>query len=119
MELISKCTNPQCGADGYSTTSNEQTMPTYASFATEKQDNWTWTEITADPRALLSGNSSGRLATTWYKNTAFSFDLNLTDEKSHQIALYALDWNLHRERSAALLCQTTWTCESASGDSAS
>ena len=89
------------GSDGYSIASNAQMMPTYTSFAVQNPSKWTWTGNTTDSRALLSGNSSGRMATTWYNNATFSFDVNLTDANSHQIALYAVDWDL-RSRSETI-----------------
>jgi hypothetical protein len=51
-------------------------------------------EPVTDPRALLlPGSSSTRILATWENNPSFSFDLNITDGKSHEFALYALDWD--------------------------
>jgi hypothetical protein len=80
------------GADGHSIASSTQTIPAYASFIPQNQVDWTWTASTTDPRALES-SSSGRMATAWYNTPTFNYDLNLTDGNSHQIALYALDWD--------------------------
>jgi hypothetical protein len=40
-------------------------------------------------------NLSDRIAGTWYTNgvSSFTIDVNLTDGNSHQVALYALDWD--------------------------
>ena len=81
------------GSDGYVIANDSQKLPSYATFAVQNQTNYTWSSGTTDVRALQSGANSGRIASTWYSNTSFNFDLNLTDGNSHQIALYALDWD--------------------------
>ncbi len=81
------------GADGYSVANSSQTIPSYASFALQGQSNYTWASSTTDPRALQTGSGAGRIASTWYNSSTFSFDLNFTDGNSHQFALYALDWD--------------------------
>jgi hypothetical protein len=84
----------QYGADGYSIANGSQVLPSYASFAPLNQSNWTWTSNTADPRALQT-IPAGRTAATWYSSSTFSLDVNLTDGKSHPIAIYALDWDAY------------------------
>jgi len=81
------------GADGYSVANESQSIPSYASLAVKNQLNYTWASSTVDPRALQTGNGSGRIAATWYGNSTFSFDVNLTDGNPHQFALYAVDWD--------------------------
>ncbi len=85
--------HPVYGADGYSVANSSQTIPSYASFALQGQSNYTWASSTTDPRALQTGSGAGRIASTWYNSSTFSFDLNFTDGNSHQFALYALDWD--------------------------
>jgi hypothetical protein len=80
-------------ADGYSVAEDSQSLPGYATFAVQNQQDYTWTTGTADPRALQTGNGSGRIAAAWYSNTPFSFDVNFTDGNPHQFALYAVDWD--------------------------
>ena len=81
------------GSDGYAIANDSQKIPSYATFAVQNQTNYTWASSTTDVRALQSGANAGRIASTWYSNSSFNFDLNLTDGNSHQIALYALDWD--------------------------
>jgi len=81
------------GADGYSVANESQSIPSYASLAVKNQLNYTWASSTVDPRALQTGNGSGRIAATWYGNSTFSFDVNLTDGNPHPFALYAVDWD--------------------------
>ena len=81
------------GADGYAIPNSTQALPSYATFSPLNQTNYTWAANTTDPRALQT--TSGGIAATWYSNSAFSLDINLTDGKTHQIALYALDWDTY------------------------
>jgi hypothetical protein len=81
------------GADGYSVASDSQSLPSYASFAVQNQANYTWAASTTDPRALQTGSGTGRIASTWYNNTSFDFDVNFTDGNAHRFAVYALDWD--------------------------
>jgi hypothetical protein len=80
------------GADGYSIANGPLSLPSYdPGFALQNQSNYIWASNTGDLRALQNG--SGRIAATWFSLTTFSYDVNLTDAASHQIALYALDWD--------------------------
>jgi hypothetical protein len=82
------------GADGYSIPNVAQSLPSYASFSATQDLSWTWSANTTDPRALqLPGGGAGP-ATTWYTPTNLFFDLNITDANTHQVALYALDWDM-------------------------
>ena len=81
------------GADGYSLANNTQSIPAYASFAPQNQSNYTWASSLTDPRALQTGNGLGRIAATWYASSDFDLDVNLTDGNTHQISLYAVDWD--------------------------
>ena len=90
------------GADGYSFTPNSQNVPSYASFAVTNQQNWTWASSTSDQRALQYATGSGRAAATWYNNNStLTLDINSTDGNSHQVALYAVDWD-SRSRSQTI-----------------
>jgi hypothetical protein len=81
------------GADGYSLANDTQSLPGYASFAVQNQRNYTWASSTTDPRALQNGSNTGRIASQWFTYSTFTFDVNFTDGKTHQFALYALDWD--------------------------
>jgi hypothetical protein len=81
------------GSDGYSVANDAQSIPSYASFAVQNQQSWTWATGTVDPRALQTCDGSSKLAATWYNSSKFNFDVNLTDGHSHQLAIYALDWD--------------------------
>jgi IPT/TIG domain len=82
------------GAEGYSLANDTQSVPAYASFAPQNQSNYTWASSSADTRALQTGNGLGRIAATWYSSSDFDLDVNLTDANTHQVSLYAVDWDL-------------------------
>jgi hypothetical protein len=46
-----------------------------------------------DKRALAKATSSDRIAGCWFSNAGFTIDVNLSDGKSHRIALYCMDWD--------------------------
>ena len=82
------------GTDGYSIPNSTQALPSYATFNPLNQTNYTWAANTTDPRATQT-NAGGRIAATWYSDSTFSLDINLTDGNTHQVALYALDWDVY------------------------
>ncbi|HLG98216.1 MAG TPA: hypothetical protein VKX49_18005 [Bryobacteraceae bacterium] len=79
------------GTDGYDIANSSQVTPPYASLAVQNQFNYTWADNTSDPTALQKPGSSSRIASTWYSNTSFSFDVNV-GTNPHKVAIYALDW---------------------------
>ncbi len=81
------------GGDGYAIAGGPQMLPAYASFSIQGQTNYTWANSTTDPHALAALTGTTRTAAAWYSASAFHFDVNLTDGKSHQFVLYALDWD--------------------------
>lgn len=103
------------GADGYSIANSASVnIPSYAAFLPEGEANWVWASSTSDPRALESGTSSvstNRLATCWYTGFgAFDLDVNFTDGNTHQVALYAVDWdNKGRSETIQVLDPSTET----------
>jgi hypothetical protein len=96
------------GTDGYFVAQDSQIMPDYASFTVQNGDTSAWTTSTTDLRALETGSGSGRIASSWYSFTGFNFDVNFSDGKLHQFALYALDWdNQGRSETVQIVDATT------------
>jgi hypothetical protein len=82
------------GAGGYFIANTSyQSPPGYAGFTEQNGTAYTWVSSTTDPRALAIPGGSGGVASCWYSGSSFSFDVNITDGNSHQIALYGLDWD--------------------------
>ena len=97
------------GQDGYVLANvASQKIPAYATFAVQNQLNYTWNPSTSDPRALQIPGGSGGIAATWYSPGPFNVDVNIMDGASHEVALYALDWdNQGREETIQVLDGST------------
>ena len=88
------------GGDGYDVSQDANTaIPSYAQVSINGQANYTWAASTTDGRALEKPeNLSDRLAACWYSGGTFTINVNLTDGQTHQVALYALDWDNYGPR---------------------
>jgi hypothetical protein len=96
--------NTAYGGDGYSIANDSSSYPSYAQVAVNQASAYTWANPSSDPRALTKGSGSGRIASAWYSATSFSFDVNLTDGKAHQVSLYLLDFDSNaRSETVAIL----------------
>lgn len=92
------------GADGFSLSSdpsaNNPTIPAYATLALVNAQSWVWASSTTDVRALQRSDTAAtdRLAAAcWAAYTQLGFDVHLTDGNTHQLSLYAVDYD-HRNR---------------------
>ena len=91
---------PLYGADGFDLSQdqskNNPSLPAYAGLAFANAQGYTWNSSTTNPRALQKPplGSPDRIAATWYSASKFSFDVYLNQAQTHQITLYALDWDL-------------------------
>ena len=81
------------GADGYQLFNSASALPAYAQLTPSNQQSYTWAASTPDARALQTPDLSSRVAACLYSATTFSLDVNLTDGKTHQIAIYMVDWD--------------------------
>ncbi len=82
------------GADGRAIEGDAIQYPAYAQVAISGAQTWTWQSSTGDLRALQKAtNPSDRIAAAWYSATGFSLNVNLTDGLTHEISLYAMDWD--------------------------
>ena len=79
------------GADGSCLDAGSCSLPSYATFAPQNTQPWTWTSSTTDIRALQ--NAGTRIAATWWSYTSFDLDVNPSDTATHQLAIYLLDWD--------------------------
>ena len=86
------------GADGYDISQYGASLPSYATVNITGNANYVWNGSTSDGRALQEPGSSNRLAACWYSGSSFTIDVNLTDGQTHQVALYALDWDSYGPR---------------------
>ncbi len=81
------------GADGSAIVNDATKYPAYATVSVNGANAYTWVASTTDPRALLKTAASGGIASTWFSGSGFTIDVNLTDGASHQMGVYALDWD--------------------------
>jgi hypothetical protein len=69
---------------------------------------WLASPASSDVRALEKAASSDRIAGTMVAGSSFTVDVNLTDGKTHQLALYCLDWeNAARAETISISDATT------------
>jgi hypothetical protein len=81
------------GVTGYQLAMDAVKMPSFASVSFVNKNDFNWVGTTRDIRALQKVNSNrDRFAKAWFNNT-FNIAVNQTDNNTHQIALYVLDWD--------------------------
>jgi hypothetical protein len=98
------------GGDGYSFLGDTALLPSYAQVGVTGASTFTWSGSTSDTRALQYVNGTSRVAATWYAANSFSFDINITDGGTHQLAMYATDYdNSSRAQRVDLLDAGTGT----------
>lgn len=81
------------GSDGYNLISHAVSYPSYVTPVVSGQTGYTWSANTNDVRALQQTTSTLRFAGVWYTPDKMLVDLNLTDTKTHELAVYCLDWD--------------------------
>jgi hypothetical protein len=82
------------GSDGYEVVNDTVNYPSYAQVSLSNQSLYTWAASTSDVRALQKAATADRIAATWYAESSFDIDINLTDGHTHQVEVYCLDWDL-------------------------
>ncbi len=102
------------GVDGFDInqdpSANNPSIPAYATVNTQNASSFTWTASTSDLRALQKSavGSKDRIAATWYDSNHLSISVGINDHKTHQVALYVLDWdNAHRTQTIQVLDTAT------------
>jgi uncharacterized delta-60 repeat protein len=81
------------GALGYSLMGSGSNLPAWLRITPSGETSYTWQSSTSDPAALQKPTGTDRLAACWYGATQFQTDVQFTDNSTHQIALYLLDWD--------------------------
>src|SRR5262249_26356608 len=81
------------GYDGYQLAGDSSSYPGYAQVSAGAPASFVWAAASSDPRALeTAATPATRLAASWY-GSSLTTDVNLTDGKSHLVALYFLDFD--------------------------
>jgi hypothetical protein len=83
------------GSNGYSLANAGQSFPIPATLTVQNALTYTWESnpVQPDAKDLQTDAQGHEIAAAWYSTGSFSFDLNLADGASHQIALYVMDWD--------------------------
>jgi subtilisin family serine protease len=89
------------GTEGYSLVGDATVNPAYV-VPSSSGPQYIWNGSTTDIRALQRASGTGRLAATWYGQPTFTIDLSFTDQNSHQVAIYVLDWDTYGPRAQTI-----------------
>ncbi len=82
------------GSAGFSVFENNASLPPWIVIGATGESPYVWASNPTDTRALQRvEDSNERIAATWYSNTTYTLDVNITDGKQHQVELYCLDWD--------------------------
>jgi hypothetical protein len=81
------------GGEGYNVLGEAAATPPSIQLAATGHEDYTWSESTDDVRAVQKVLAPGRIAGLWYASETFSVNLDLTDGRTHRVALYFLDWD--------------------------
>jgi hypothetical protein len=82
------------GSKGYNVLGDAYSYPAGVSVSPSGKSDWTWQSSTTDVDGLLKVNSTtDRTLSLWYSDSSFTVDVNVTDGKSHRLALYMVDWD--------------------------
>ncbi|HEV2472511.1 MAG TPA: fibronectin type III domain-containing protein [Chthonomonadales bacterium] len=82
------------GSKGYSIAQCATQLPSYVNLSVSGERNYLWAPSTIDSRCIRKPSGSDRIGSAWDSGTSFTFDLNMTDGATHQVSLYALDWDM-------------------------
>ena len=81
------------GSQGYNVIGDAVSYPSYANVSVSGQSTYVWSNTSTDTRALENVTGSYRTAACWYSSSSFSINVNFTDGKTHDLALYFLDFD--------------------------
>jgi hypothetical protein len=81
------------GTQGYDVIGGPSSLPNYVTITPSGQSTYTWAASTSNPRALQVSPGTFGAAGCWYSSTSFTVDVNLIDGQSHELTMYALDYD--------------------------
>jgi hypothetical protein len=96
------------GSEGAIIANDSTTNPAYATVNITGATPHLWAATTTDTRAPQKVAATDRIASAWYSTTSFDININITDGKTHRMALYCLDWTaVGRRQNIDVLDATT------------
>ncbi len=86
------------GTQGYDIIDGPVSAPTYATITPAGQSTYVYSTNSSDPRALenVPNSSNNHIAADWYSASSFTVDVDVTDGNSHNLELYATDFDSER-----------------------
>ncbi|MHC1764173.1 MAG: glycoside hydrolase family 9 protein [Verrucomicrobiia bacterium] len=81
------------GLEGYSVIGDSAKSPAYLQMTTAGKADYSWFSSNEALRGLQIASGNGRVAGVWYSSTSFSVNIDLTDSRTHRVALYMVDWD--------------------------
>ena len=81
------------GSQGYDIVGGPSSEPSYVTVTPEAESTCMWTSTSSQEQALEIPNSSNRLAACWFSSNVFTINVDFTDDNTHALALYALDYD--------------------------
>jgi hypothetical protein len=89
------------GAEGVAIANEKVELPAYAQVHFPRDTSFWIKSAPSEKRALQKTNDPvDRVASSWYSFSGFDIDIAFTDTRTHQVALYILDWdsNLRKQK---------------------
>ncbi len=91
------------GSDGYQIVNDAQSLPSYATVTPNSALLYTWAASTSDPRGTQkAASATDRIAACWYSGSSYSLSVTISDGQTHQMAIYALDWDNYHSRTETI-----------------
>jgi hypothetical protein len=82
------------GAEGVAIANEKAILPVYAQVRWPRDTSFWIKSVPSDKRALQrTTDPVDRVASAWYSFSSFDIDITFTDTRTHQVALYMVDWD--------------------------
>lgn len=81
------------GSQGYYVIGNASSAPAYGSATPSGHQEYIWSASTTDARALQKVAGTDRVCAVWYSPTTFNVNVNFTDNETHRVSVYMMDWD--------------------------
>jgi hypothetical protein len=96
------------GSEGFAIATEKATLPPYAQVRLPRDTSVLNNTAASEVRALQeSADPVNRIASAWYSFSDFDIDIDFTDGRTHQVALYMMDWDSTSRREIIRLTDTT------------
>ena len=80
------------GSEGHHVIGDVARVPSYAKVTPVNSNFYRWADHKLFGNELQRSSQSGYIAATWYSDTSFNVDVNITDGKEHEVTMYFMDW---------------------------